>query len=299
MNTIEENDSLDISLTRIRLLKSNKKMLDFINPIFQTISDKKSFIAWVLNQYFDPQKNQASAWYKGSIDENTVLGYVGNSANRFPLTPIELVDFWNTISSFKQKKMAGKGPDKRSSLSSSDLFLDSFFSKEATGNEPVAKYQMGETTLKKIGLSLGGLSPMMVCKLTTSGIEKIKSLTGGVLFENLDEEAIRNIDLKILKMRLEAARELAFDLKKYTNNIEGFLALLVEKRIITKNDIKIMEKKEFEQLTALSNKENQKDIVNALLEDIGKSNNLFKIFQSIVSKKVFPEKRRGRPRKFE
>jgi len=248
-------------------------------------------IEWVLRQYFNPETNKSSKWYSPDVTEHNVLEYVAQTKNNFPLTPRQLLDMWITIEGFKKSlKKAEKnyGPD---------LGLLTFPAKEIPINlPPQTKYQMGETTLKSIGALLGGLTPTMINKLGTSGMDKFRALTSGVSPEKMDEAELLKLNDNIFKCRQVAAREFAGDLKRTSGRTKTFITLLVKKHIITQNDVKIMEDAEVAALTILST-HSQEEIIRRLLKDISSSDNVFKTFQSAVTKKAFPEKKRGRPRK--
>ena len=153
-------------------------------------------------------------------------------------------------------------------------------------------------TLVKIGQALGGLTPTMINKLATSGFDKIRKMSNGVPLGDVCGEQSDELNRFIMDCRVNAALEYADGLKTANGNIKSFIGELVKRRVMTLNDVKIMSDKEVTSLVILSTKP-QGDIVQLLLTDIGRDSNVFKSYQSAVSRKAFPEKKRGRPRKQE
>ncbi len=260
-----------------------------VNAQFSKIRNKKKLTAWLMRQYFDADINAKSPWFKRSVTEKTVLLYVSDPLNRFPLTPAKITDMFNCIQSFKKhlkKSEKELGPDL--GLSKADV---------ADLNKPVtAKYQTGEVTLQKIGKVLGGLTPTMINKLATSGMDRVRRMTNGVPLDELHGERVDDLNRFIMDCRINAALEYADELLEAKGNVKKFIAALVKKRVMTINDVKIMEDREIESILDLTAK-SQGEIVQALMADINRDSNIFKTYQSAVSRKAFPEKKRGRPRK--
>jgi len=266
----------------------NRKTNITVNQQFNKVKAKKKLKGWLMRQYFDPKLNAESPWYKRSVTEARVLEYVSDPLNRFPLTPAQITDMFICIHAFKKnlkKSERELGPD--FGLSKKDI-------QELETKK--TKYQTGESTLKEIGQSLGGLTPTMINKLATSGFDKIRKLTNGIPLDDLEDVADDDLERFIMDCRVNAAIEFATDLITAQGQIRSFVDCLVKKRVMTAHDAKIMEDLEVESLVLLSVK-SQGEIVQALLGDICRDNNVFKSYQSAVSKLAFPEKKRGRPRK--
>jgi hypothetical protein len=243
-----------------------------------------------MRQYFDSENNANSPWYCDDVNEKNVLLYISESKNHFPLTPVKIVDMWECIEDFKR------------SLKQSEKMLGTNLglSEEAVSkiSKPTStvKYQTGEVTLEKIGESLGGLTPTMINKLSTSAMDKIRTMSEGLRFDTFVEDALERLNHRIIACRVEAAHEYAKSLKESNGRIKDFISGLVKKRIMTKNDMKLITDAETVALTLLFTKP-VNEIVGTLLHDISLANNVFKSYQSSVARKAFPEKKRGRPKK--
>lgn len=262
------------------------------NPQFSKVKSKKKLISWLMRQYFNPAKHSESPWYKSSVTSGNVLKYVSNPLNRFPLTPVKIVDMFNCIQSFKKnlkKSEKELGPDL--GLTKSELLK-----LRAPASVPSVKYQTGETTLREVGQALGGLTPTMINKLVTSGMGKITKMSKGVPLDELAGPAADDLNKTIMDCRVVAALEYAEALKDSKGRIKNFIAGLVKKRAMKASDVKLMTDKEVVSLSLMYSK-SQGEIVQLLLRDINQDNNLFKSYQSVVSRKAFPEKKCGRPKK--
>lgn len=253
-----------------------------ISPHLQHVRDKSKLVGWIMRQYFNPGKHVDKVWYDASVDLGNVLQYVSDPKNNFPFTPKELADLW------KLKKSLG---------ASLELVAKDFGEfPEDEEDEDKTTYQTGEVTLKDIGKELGGLTPTMINKLATSGSEKIKKLTHGVAPWDMNEEQWGDLLKTIKEARRDVAKIYAENLKSYGGDVKAFLESLVKAHILTPSDLKLVSDQEFEGLALLSQKSTDQ-IINVILHDIERDNNVFKSYQSAVSKKVFPPGKRGRPKK--
>lgn len=243
-----------------------------------------------MRQYFDKDKHINSIWFDPAVNQENVLQYIGEASNNFPLTPVKIVDMFNCIQSFKKN------------LKKTEVFLSKNGAvlyqkpKKKIENIPTSKYQTGEVTLKEIGETLGGLTPTMINKITYSGMDKFKKMLNGIPFEEMRNEEYAKLNKFIMDCRTSAAVEYSNDLKNSKGNVKTFINNLMKKHVLSSNDVKLMEDKEVEALTMISMK-SQGEITQILLADILNENNVFKSYQSLVSKKAFPNKKRGRPRK--
>ena len=260
-----------------------------INKQFNKIRTKKNLTAWIMRQYFNPDLHSQARWYNDTVTAGNVLKFVSDPGNNFPLTPAEITDMFGCIQSFKKhlKKSEKEliGPD-----------LELLFQESAIKNKPGLKYQTGEATLKEIGQTLGGLTPTMINKLGESGFDKIRSMTNNAPLYSLDEDSASELNRFITNCRTSTAIEYASHLLKFKGQIKLFVEDLVKRRIMTPHDLKIIKDLEIESLVHLAS-EPQGRIIQILLLDIERDNNIFKSYQSAVSKLAFPERRRGRPKK--
>lgn len=257
-----------------------------MNPLFNKIpkSQMEEFKAWIMRQYFDPTKHSDKVWYDESVTADNVLDYISSSegSRLFPSTPKNLVGLWKN-KSFLQGRLGAAADD----LDASDS--------DDEPEEEKAQYQTGDVSLKDIGKELGGVTPTMINKLQTSGMGKFAKLTGGVHPEDLDDEVLEDFLRKIKTAREEGAIEFAERLKA-ADSVTDFLKSLAKSQILTPTDLKIITPEELEGLEILKDKP-EENIMLILMQDIEDDDNLFKTYQSLVSKKVFPPGKRGRPKK--
>lgn len=258
-----------------------------INPQFSKIKNKKKLTAWLMRQYFDVDNNSKSPWFTASVNTSNVLKYISDPLMRFPLTPAKTVDMFSCIQSFK------KGLKKLERECSLDDLLEEAQKPSAKAQ---AKYQTGEATLKKIGEAVGGLTPTMINKLSSGAMEKVRILSDGAALDDLTGVRVTDLRKFIMDCRVNAAMEYADDLKACKGDVKAFMKGLVKKRTVTANELKLIEDIEIESLALLCSK-TRANIVQMLLMDISRDGNVFKTYQSAVSRKAFPEKKRGRPRK--
>lgn len=266
---------------------NNKNNNKTINSQFNKIATKKKLTGWLMRQYFDPKQHSKAIWYDKSINETNVLEFVSDPKTRFPLTPAKITDLFLCIQSFKKNL---KKSEKELGL---NLGLPK---KEEETLTETSKYQTGEVTLQKIGQMLGGLTPTMINKLATSGFDKIRKMSSNVSLDALEDEVVDDLNQFITQCRLEAAEEYADELITYKGHIKTFIERLVKRRVMTSNEMTLIENNEVAALMLLSNK-SKDEIIKVLLNDITRDFNLFKSYQSAVSRKAFPEKKRGRQKK--
>lgn len=263
----------------------------FINQAFDKIPDKSKdkFIDWVMT-FFSKEKHGSKPWWpKKKMTPERVLSYVSDPANRFPLSPHELVDYWSIKKSLKGDINKIKDAELRQAARAKKL-----------EKEPI--YNTGDETLKNIGKDVGELTAAMVQRLEKTGMEKFFKLLDTPKFMSMpasdQAEFFDKAFAKVDAARKATAVEFAADLKATKSNMKKFLAGLVKKHIITATDIKIMTPEEIEILVELS-KEDEPFIAEYLLNDSSRDNNRIKSFQSAVSHRLFPGEVRGRPKKAE
>lgn len=280
--SLKEFNEMLVKMVREELTVALKEDL---SPHLKRIRDSEAMAAWLMRQYFDPNKHGDKVWFSPSVNADNVLEFVSNTKNNFPLSPKEVADMW------KLKKSLGASMK----LVAKDLEGDST-NQEPEEDDGKEVYQTGEVTLKDIGQELGGLTPTMINKLAASGMEKVKKITKGVAPWDMESEQWDDLIGAIMKARQETAQEFAGELKRHAGDVKAFLQSLEEKHVLSPGDMKLVSDKEVKGLAILSGKE-LAQIVNVLLSDIERDDNIFKSFQSAVSKKIFPPAKRGRPRK--
>jgi hypothetical protein len=256
-----------------------------VNVHLKRVRDKDKFVAWIMRQYFNPEKHGKQIWYNPSVNEDNVLEYISKIKNHFPLSPKEVADLWRLKKSLS------------SSMNVIDKELEEIPDEEEEKPEK-GTYQTGEVSLKDIGQELGGLTPTMINKLAASGMEKIRKLSGGTAPWDMESDQWEALLAAIKSARSDTATEYAEALKGSAGNIRGFLQSLAKQQILTPSDLNLIRDEEVEGLAILYTKPAEQ-IRNILLQDIEGDNNIFKSFQSAVSKKIFPPGKRGRPKKQE
>lgn len=248
---------------------------------FQNIRDQRSLCAWLMRQYFNPEKDKEKIWYSDTVTESNVLDYISDRQNQFPLTPTEVADMWRNMKSLKSS-MAQISDYEYSQIPDDE-------DKQEKG-----KYQTGDVSLKEIGEKLGGLTPTMVNKLANSAQEKMNKLLQESL-EDIDDENLEQVIGTIYQARFDAAEEFVSELHK-TADVDTFLKQLMKKQYLTTNEAKTLSQTERNALQILMEKDFN-TIQAILLQDIEETDNLITTFQAMICKKIFPPGKRGRPRK--
>jgi hypothetical protein len=257
-----------------------------MSPYLDSIRDKKQLSAWLMRQYFNPAKHTKKIWFDPSVTEENVLNHISSTERKgvFPLSAKELAELW------KLKKSLGQSLGK---LSDAELSQGEVKPVKKVEDEKT-KYQTGDVTLRDVGQELGGLTPTMINKLSDTGMEKFKKLLGGKGSDDFAGQT-KNLMQKISQAREEVAKDFAIALKS-APSVESFLADLVKAQTLTVKELELIEPEEKEGLDIL--REREPDAIAAILaQDIEDVDNLFKTFQSAVSKKMLPYGKRGRPRK--
>jgi len=261
-----------------------------LSPYLDKVHDKKALSAWLMRQYFNPNKDTKKIWYDPSVTEQNVLDHLSSTEKKgtFPLSTKEVAELW------KLKKNLGASMGKLSDKELALVGSEPASKKAAEPEEEKQTYQTGETTLRDIGQELGGLTPTMINKLGATAQEKFKKLFGGETSDDATGQT-KNLMQKIQRAREVTADEFVAALKS-APSVAAFLESLVKSQILTANELKLIEPEEMEGLDILREKEPERAKM-ILVQDIEEDDNLFKTFQSAVSKKMLPYGKRGRPRK--
>jgi len=168
------------------------------------------------------------------------------------------------------------------------------------------KYQTGEVSLKIIGNKLGNITPTMVNRLFNSAHEKVKSLTYYKPIKFLSQEEDDALETLIYSHREQAANEYVRLFREENFDIYDFIMRLNKLQYITDSELKLIDSEEIENMTylkilfqdvKLNKNECDKEVKDLLKEDLENEKNVFKLYQSMVSRVAFPDKKRGRPRK--
>ena len=168
------------------------------------------------------------------------------------------------------------------------------------------KYQSGEISLKNIGNKLGKITPTMINRLFNSAHEKVRSLTYHKPIKLLSQEEDEAIEDLIYSYRDRAAGEYVRLFREENFYIYNFVMKLNKLQYITDSELKLINSEEIENMAYLkflfldvepNNDKCDKEVKDLLKEDLESENNVFKLYQSMVSRMAFPDKKRGRPRK--
>jgi len=245
-----------------------------VSPLFARLRDRAKLSEWLVSYYFSPAKRDR-VWFNSGVDVNNVLAYISYPRSGFPLSPSDVCDDWNIKKSLKGDFAA--------------IDFDAVGAKPVKGKKE-AIYNTGDISLKDIGQELHGITAMMALKLETSGTAKMQLMTG----RNRDgmEAAMERIN--------EAHKTVAADftaLLKASGNTSKFLDAIKKAYQITPLEMEdIKTNRELKMITFLMGQDDI-DIIDYLRGDILKQDNRMKSFQTMISKHLYPSKKRGRPKK--
>lgn len=251
--------------------------------VFSSIRNRNEMSAWVMRQWFNPDKHSGKAWYTTDVNTDNVLSYISRNRH-FPLSPIQIADMWRSMPSIRSGlKM----------LTDTDLTdLNSFVEAQGENEKKKIKYTKRDETFSAIGKEVGNITAPMIQRLERSAIEKFAVLCGGKNPMRMDENENESISMKIDSARIDAAERFA-EILKSADDIDSFFQTLQKLQVITKIDVSIVTQREKDTLEILTGYATD-TIVQFLLQDISCDNNVIKSYQSLVAQTVFP-RRKGRP----
>lgn len=245
-----------------------------VNPLFARLRDRAKLSEWLVSYYFSAEKRDR-AWYNPGVNAENVLAYISDPRSSFPLSPADVCDDWAIKKSLKSDFAA--------------IDFDAVATKPVKGKKE-AIYNTGDVSLKNIGNELHGITAMMALKLETSGTAKMQLMTG----KNRDgmEAAMERIS--------QAHREVAdayATLLLSCNSVNAFLDAIKKAYQITPLEMEdIKTNRELKMIQFLMSQD-ATDIADYLRGDILKQDNRMKSFQTMISKHLYPSKKRGRPKK--
>jgi hypothetical protein len=255
-------------------MNSMKINPDNVNPLLARLRDRAKLSEWLMRYYFNDNRTDA-IWYRSDVNEDNVLAYVSDPRSNFPLSPADICDDWNIKKSLKSDFAA--------------IDFDAVAAKPVKGKKE-AIYNTGDVSLKDIGQELHGITAMMALKLETSGTAKMQLMTG----KNRDgmEAAMERIS--------QAHREVAdayATLLLSCKSVNTFLDAIKKAYQITPLEMEdIKTNRELKMIQFLMSQD-ATDIADYLRGDILKQDNRMKSFQTMISKHLYPSKKRGRPKK--
>lgn len=247
-----------------------------LHPMFSRLTDQAQLSAWLV-RYFFSEKKAHNKWWSADVNESNVLAYVSKANSNFPLSPKDVCDDW-----FLKK-----------SLSNADL---TDFDYEAELKPKKVKkdavYNTGVASLKNIGHELHGVTAMMALKIETSATGKLQSLAGTSSYQ----EGLSACVDRIIEGENSVAGEYARLLSSVKTS-KAFLALIKKNYQITPLEMKDIETQGEVEMIDLLLKQDAESIAQYLKGDIAKDNNRMKSYQTMLSRYLYPGKRRGRPLK--
>lgn len=244
-----------------------------VNPLFTRLRDQAKLAEWLMRYYFNDNRKDA-AWYSSRVNAGNVLAYISDPRSGFPLSPSDVCDDWAIKKSLKGDFAA----------------IDFDAVAKAPKGKKEAIYNTGDVSLKDIGQELHGITAMMALKLETSGTAKMQLMTG----RNRDgmDAAMERIS-EAHKTVSEAYAALLLS----CNSVNTFLDAIKKAYQITPLEMQdIKTNRELKMIQFLM-KQDATEIAEYLRGDILKQDNRMKSFQTMVSKHLYPSKKRGRPKK--
>lgn len=243
-----------------------------VNLLFERLRDKKELSEWLVRYYFS-DKRKDTAWYNPDVTVDNVLAYVSDVRSGFPSSPLDVCDDWYIKKSLK---------------SDFDLIDDE---PKPVKVKKEAIYNTGDVSLKEIGDELHGITAMMAQKIETSAWDKFKLMTGASR-EGLDA-AMEVIN----QAHIDVANQFVQHLRAANNSVQKFLDIIKKTYQISPGEmLDIKTNHELKMINYMFNQSDE-DIIDYLRGDIDRDNNRMKSFQTMVSKHLYPSKKRGRPKK--
>lgn len=245
-----------------------------VSPLFSRLRDRAKLSEWLMSYYFSDAKRDR-VWFNSGVTSDNVLAYISDPRSGFPLSPSDVCDDWNIKKSLKGDF--------------ANIDFDAV-AKPVKGKKE-AIYNTGDISLKDIGQELHGITAMMALKLETSGTAKMQLMTG----KNRDgmEAAMERIN----EAHKTVAAAFTTLLKASGKNANKFLEAIKKAYQITPLEMEdIKTNRELKMITFLMDQDDI-DIIDYLRGDILKQDNRMKSFQTMISKHLYPSKKRGRPKK--
>lgn len=234
---------------------------------------------WILRQYFAAKHTQKK-WFKPNLTPLEALQHLGRSPYS-PITPEQLSDMWNTMPMLKNA--LGEAEPAETEI------VQSYLSREKEQHIP--GYNQGVNTLSEVSDAMGDMTSSMVNKVFVSATAKLRDFTSGISLTEMNDT-----DLQALLDRIASAREIAVEeftakLKASEGDIQAFLSNCFTGHLLNKTELKRIMPEELKLLQELSFF-HPEQIKAVLLTDIEEDDNLFKTFQNVASKRIFPAKPR-------
>lgn len=249
-----------------------------VDPVFESVKNKEELTGWLMRAYFNPTKHGDQRYFKATVTRENVLEFVSEASNNFPQTPYNIVGMWNLMPSLREG-LRGV-PD------------------GATDDGKEDVYTKGEQTLAVIGKAIGGVTPTMVNKISEQATVKFSAMLRALNGDN--KWLVKEAEEKIENAFLSVAEVFADGIQK--SKISGeVLEHVADANILSLSDAFTADDIELDAIQELidfaQDGATQSELEDIILEDLGKSINVFQTAQLAVARMVFPAAKRGRPRK--
>ena len=87
------------------------KITNDMSIVFNSVRNRSEMSAWIMRQWFNPDKHSMKAWYDSSVNANNVLSFVSHNKH-FPMSPLQLVDMWSVMPTSTRTKTPTSTPTK-------------------------------------------------------------------------------------------------------------------------------------------------------------------------------------------
>jgi len=246
-----------------------------LHPMFTRLTDQVQLSTWLV-KYFFSEKKAHNKWWSADVNVKNVLAYISQQNSNFPLSPKDVCDDW-----FLKK-----------TLSNTDLtdFDYEIEAPKTTKPKKASVYNTGVTSLKNIGNELHGVTAMMALKIETSATNKLQSLAGTTNYY----AGLAGCVGRITAAEDVVANEYGKLLSTVSTSAE-FLSLIKKLYHITR--LEMMDISTPGEIAMIDHliKQDSLSVEQYLKGDIIKDNNRMKSFQTMLSRYIYPGKRRGRP----
>lgn len=246
-----------------------------INSHFKKLGkSQKDFIAWTLRQYFaDP----GVPWYSEDVREDNVLAFLSQPNNKFPHTPISLVNLYRLKRSLQ-----------KSSGMVSNEELDEIIELQEKRKRQ-HRYHKGDADLKEVSSCIGDYTKSMISKISYEAIGKLKNLTNGKNLSSLSYEEEEELERR-LNGALEKASTLYSEVLHLSQNHKQVISALRELKLLKASEVGQIKEEELRWIDEYVGLD-ASFLKEFLLIDIEQDDNFVQSFQMVYSKIVHGRKR--------
>jgi len=246
-----------------------------LHPMFARLTDQAQLSTWLMRYFFSEKKKQ-NKWWRADINVENVLTYLSQENSNFPLSPKDVCDDW-----FLKKTLSN------TDLTDFDYEIEVSKGKKA---KKQAVYNTGVASLKNVGHELHGITAMMALKIETSGTSKLQTLAGTTNYY----DGLSSCMGRIIRAQDIVAEQYA-TLLSTIKTVPEFLAAIKKQYQITAFEMLDIATLPETDMIELLMKQDSLSVAQYLKGDIIKDNNRMKSYQTMLSRYLYPNKRRGRP----